>query len=35
MGDYLSAKSHHPSESTLREHCKGWIAKFEAHRRSL
>ena len=28
MGDYLSAKSHHPSESTLREHCKGWIAKI-------
>ena len=34
MAEFLSAKKHHPSESTLREHCKSWIAKFEAQRRA-
>ncbi len=35
VAELLSAKGHHAAESTVREHCKRWIKRFEAQRRSL
>jgi hypothetical protein len=33
VADILSAKGHYPAESSVREHCRGWIEAFEAQRR--